>query len=69
MDLGLIFMTIGSLHHITSSFILRGHMKISRLGLLWIVVYTSSLWFSYYVLTKSSIKEQFTLLKGRFSSS
>ena len=59
VDLGVIFMTVGSLHHVASSYALRGPMKTSRVGLLWILVYTTSIWFCYCLLIRSKLKEQF----------
>ncbi|XP_019851585.1 PREDICTED: transmembrane protein 160-like isoform X1 [Amphimedon queenslandica] len=46
-DLGLIFMTVGSFHHILSSIYLRKHFKLSLAGLCWNITYSSIIWIGY----------------------
>ena len=65
MDLGLLFMTIGSLHHITSSYNLKHQAKISHLRFLWISTYTFGVWLLYFILIKPKVKEQYDSLTTR----
>jgi hypothetical protein len=57
--LGLLFMSIGSVHHIGASFMHRKSMRLTSFSLLWIIIYTSSIWMFYYWLTQSKIKQRF----------
>ena len=56
VDLGLIFLTFGSLQHLYSAYQLRRHMQISLLGFVWIVTYTVSVGLLYYVLIQSKFR-------------
>jgi len=53
VDLGLIFLTFGSFHHIYSAYQLRRHLQLSTMGLAWVVTYTSAIGLLYYLLIQS----------------
>ena len=48
-------MTIGCVHHISTSIGLKDHIKLSWHGLVWIVTYTTGIWLFYWALVKNKL--------------